>query len=90
MHNVSESHVKDLSKVGETKTNIRLRKDAKVIQYKIFTTKGTKSIKAFPFNPLVSFVTVVPKKSKNLVMRSIDNDAIGQAGMIQSGGRSAV
>jgi hypothetical protein len=54
--------------------------DAKVIQYR--TRKS--------LSPLCTLVTFVVKKSNARVIRSIESEAIGQAGMIHSGGRSAV
>ena len=81
-----------MSKVGATKISMRARKEAKVIQYSVlkFNTKDTKYRKEFFFKSFVIFVSFVVRKSIARVMRSIESDAMGQAGMIQRGGLSAV
>lgn len=89
MERSSASQVKDLSNVGATKTSIKVRKEAKTIQYSVlkFNTKDTKYTKEFFFKSLVTFVI---RKRIARVMRSIESEAMGQAGMIHNGGRSAV
>lgn len=66
--------------VGATKTIMMIMKAVKIIQYKVLNIPSV--FRSFAIFVIVKFIA--------RMMRSIERVAIGQAGIIQSGGRSEV